>query len=423
MATDKPFRALDIIWGETSSEATPPTAQEDKPFRALDEIWGDEQPAEYTPPPSRTESALRGAAQGATFGFSDELAALPYLFPGGKTYREDLEENRAIHEAAKQANPGSYLAGEIGGAVGSTLIPGAGLARLGGVAGKAGSALQKGLQAPLLSWRGAGTGVGLGGLYGAGLSEADSIGEFAGDVGIGAGLGAAGSAGLGVLGASSKGIGKGLGALGGYIRGTPAHRQAVKTIREYGVTLPFGKQYPGLAPLEELISFSPASRVQKFNEELPEQIIKAVKERAEESGKILSDVELKNLTDSVDLVLDQGDTFVNTALKKASDKTSLPIGLLRGAGVLGAGSQIGLLPTAGAIGLPWAHRGVSSLQIPMLTGAARETIDPYIRPLAVQLPRLTGAARETIRNNPYIGPLAAQLPNALRFNIPAIGLQ
>ena len=378
MATDKPFSALDIIWGETSSEATPPTpptTQEDKEFSALDEIWGVdtaepvEQPEQQETPTfygmpgiAQSDAATpftRGLAQGATFGFSDEIAAGLTAPLTDRTYSEELAANRAVHEAARQVNPGSYLTGELGGAALSTAVPVLGLAGAPGRAGKVGTALQEGLQAPLLSWRGVGTGTGLGGLYGAGMSEADSIGEFVGDVGIGAGLGLGGAATFGTL-------GKGLSALGGYVHGTPIHRQAVKTLRRHGVPLTIGQQYPGLAPLEEFIGFSPASGVQKGKNTFPRKILNRFKKLDKKEQDVLSA--------AGKVILDEGDTFVNTALEKVGSKTGLPLGLLRGAGILGAGSQIGLLPTAGAISLPWVHRGVSSLQIPRLTGAVREMI-------------------------------------------------
>ena len=390
---------LDEIWAERRAAlgGAGAISEEDTQPSVLDELWAERRATgaiseEDTPPPSRTESALRGAAQGATFGFSDELAALPYLFPGGKTYRQDLEENRAIHEAARQANPGSYLAGEIGGAALSTAVPALGLlgtSLMGaGRAGKLGYALQQGLKAPLLSKAGIGYGAGAGGLYSAGLSEADSVSEFAGDVATGAALGAGGSAVLG--------------GAGRVIHGTPVYHQAVKTLRGYGIPLSMGQQYPGLAPLEDLIAFSPASGVKNLKGRVKTKVDDLNKLLAQQKDKY-TDIpkNIKELTQAKDIISNKPPSFVERAIKD----TGLNPSLIRGAGAIGAGSQIGLLPTAGAISLPWIHRGVSALNIPLFASVGKEIID--------KIPQA----------GPYAGLALKQLPDTLRFNIPAIGLQ
>lgn len=84
---------------------------------------------------SEGESLLRGAAQGATFGFADEIAgaydtAKKTAFGDKKfselpsTYREERDLSRALHEKAAQDNPGLYTAGEIGGGIASSFVPG-----------------------------------------------------------------------------------------------------------------------------------------------------------------------------------------------------------------------------------------------------------------------------------------------------------
>ena len=150
----------------------------------------------------KTESALRGAAQGATFGFADEiqggaLGALEAFKSGGATsFREAYEAQRDAarqkFQAAQMANPTSYLGGQIaGGIAGSALTPGAGALGLGakvasmiGGTGKAASLARGVVQAGA-------AGAASGGLTAAGESEAKDLSGIASDVGGGAGAGAA----------------------------------------------------------------------------------------------------------------------------------------------------------------------------------------------------------------------------------------
>jgi hypothetical protein len=90
--------------------------------------------------PSQTESAVRGAAQGATFGFADELAGSLGVLKNIKgiasgsdslksVYEKERDESRAAYKAAQEANPKTYLAGEIGGGVASSFVPGLNIAK------------------------------------------------------------------------------------------------------------------------------------------------------------------------------------------------------------------------------------------------------------------------------------------------------
>lgn len=179
--------------------------------------------------PSRTESALRGFNQGVTFGLSDELAALPYLFPGGKTFREDLAENRAIHEAAARQNPGSYYSGLGAGAVGSAFIPGVGLLGNAARGAMGASRLGKGVQAAAqFAPKYTGRALGQGALAGYGYSDAETIPEVALDTAQGAGLGLLGNAafrGIGVGGSKAySGVSKELGRIGGIAQSVVPHQ-------------------------------------------------------------------------------------------------------------------------------------------------------------------------------------------------------
>lgn len=106
-----------------------------------------------SPDISKTESALRGAAQGATLGFADELAGAGET--AGKTllgdeqiedivknYKKHRDESRKNFKLAEETNPKTYLAGNVGGGLATALVPGAsaltgigGMALAGGVAG------------------------------------------------------------------------------------------------------------------------------------------------------------------------------------------------------------------------------------------------------------------------------------------------
>lgn len=182
--------------------------------------WG--VPRSVLPPTSGegTSALLRGAAQGATLGFGEELsAASGALLPTAtdkELERDYIERYRAIKDQiekenieAEQQRPGAFLAGEI---LGGGLMSGAG-----GLATKAVAR-----SASLLGKLGAGeklTKIGKyaipaaieGGLYGAGTSQADltrgEVGELGKDVLTGGVIGAvAGPA----LPAAAKAVKKGL---------------------------------------------------------------------------------------------------------------------------------------------------------------------------------------------------------------------
>lgn len=90
-------------------------------------------PYEIVPDVSEPESVLRGAAQGATFGFADEgegaLKALYNKYQGSPKsltdlYTEARDKARTANDAASIQNPKSYLAGQLGGAVAPALLSG-----------------------------------------------------------------------------------------------------------------------------------------------------------------------------------------------------------------------------------------------------------------------------------------------------------
>ena len=87
-------------------------------------------------PTSKGESALRGAAQGVSLGFSDEISGLaPFaaeLLKGNgldaakNAYTDTRDLERSANEAAQKSNPKTYLAGNVGGAIATApLLPAA----------------------------------------------------------------------------------------------------------------------------------------------------------------------------------------------------------------------------------------------------------------------------------------------------------
>jgi hypothetical protein len=135
---------------------------------------------------SKTASALRGAAQGVTFGFADEIAgglgALKDIALTDKTlsdfsdvYAQNRDESREAFRQAQEANPKSFVGGMIGGGIASSLIPVVGQATAAARGASTGTMIAKGALS--------------GGLYGVGTSEGESLGDVAIDAAKGATVG------------------------------------------------------------------------------------------------------------------------------------------------------------------------------------------------------------------------------------------
>jgi hypothetical protein len=142
---------------------------------------------------SEWESAGRGAAQGASLGLRDEGAGFLKSPLGGlkeiankfgaefsdddiESYKKERDASRGLDRAAQEANPGSYLTGELGGGLAAAFVPGLNIAKGATLAKTAGlAALQ-------------------GGVGGVGLSQNEDLLGIAKDATIGAGIGGAGGA-------------------------------------------------------------------------------------------------------------------------------------------------------------------------------------------------------------------------------------
>lgn len=146
------------------------------------------------------ESLGLGVVQGVTAGFADEVGGAIGALSPNMTYQEARDKLRDKFNTAEEANPKTFLGGNIAGGVGSLFIPGGAagqVARFTGAAAKAGKAastVAKGAEAVTLGQR-LGTAAKLGALQSAGMSEADltkgQIKEFGEDVAEGATIGAA----------------------------------------------------------------------------------------------------------------------------------------------------------------------------------------------------------------------------------------
>jgi len=153
---------------------------------------------------SQLESGMHGIAQGATFGFADEIAG----FLGAakeqlsdwwndeesgenfsQTYERRRDAARKMYGEAEEANPATFLGGEVLGSL-AVPAPGASVLKAGSTAAKIG--------------KGVGIGAGVGALEAAGRTEKDlTTTEGVGDVLGGAAIG-------GVLGGAIPAIGAGI---------------------------------------------------------------------------------------------------------------------------------------------------------------------------------------------------------------------
>ncbi len=149
------------------------------------------------------ESALRGAAQGATFGFADEITGLLESILTDKKYTQARDESRANYDIAHEANPKMTAAGEMAGGLASAALPIPGLSL--------GKGASIGKEILFGSELGAATGLG--------NSRADivngELGQAFQDTKNGALLG--GGAGL-VMGGATRAVGAGGKAIGGLLK-------------------------------------------------------------------------------------------------------------------------------------------------------------------------------------------------------------
>lgn len=129
--------------------------------------------------PGMMEAGLRGAAQGASFGFADEATAGLESLLTNKDYDTALKESREAYKAAEEAHPIVSFAGNLAGGLVVPLPGGSLLSSVKGAKAAEGAlALAK-------------QGAMFGGLSAAGMSESRDTKQLAKDIASGAALGGA----------------------------------------------------------------------------------------------------------------------------------------------------------------------------------------------------------------------------------------
>jgi len=272
--------------------------------------------------PSMSEAAARGAAQGLTFDFADELQAgaesiykdlvegyregEPKVTFGedgrpiipentGAHYNERLKEIRDQYKASQEAHPGTTLASTVAGGIIPAIFTGGASA-----AAKTGQTLAKeGVKqaAKTAAKESAKIGAGYGGLASLGMSEesiVDSPVELAKDVALGTGAGAALGAvtPMAVKGSSNilKGTKKAIG------KGVDKFLPSVK------VGFDFGKKY----------GFGGDKKINKLFDESTRKLVKNIDDKFQELGLVKKEAEKRaselgnkyNLTDDIQLIAD-----------------------------------------------------------------------------------------------------------------------
>jgi hypothetical protein len=79
----------------------------------------DEEGYAVRPKKSYAQSFGSGLTSAATFGFADELAALPISYATGQTYDDTLNRIRVSQKQEAADNPKTYMGGQVAGAVGT----------------------------------------------------------------------------------------------------------------------------------------------------------------------------------------------------------------------------------------------------------------------------------------------------------------
>ena len=158
----------------------------------------EENDVDVAPEVSMPESFVRGAAQGASLGYADEFtsalgAGIEKLKGSDKDladlYRQERDESRAAYKAAEEANPKTYLGGNIVGGIAPVVATGGlgatvkGAAALGAAAGLGSSSEDLTDESKPLDERltSAGVDTALGATLGGGIASIPVIGKATGN--------------------------------------------------------------------------------------------------------------------------------------------------------------------------------------------------------------------------------------------------
>lgn len=181
-------------------EAPAPASGSDWRSRAMadDAVTPEVMPDGFSPPTDigKLESFLRGGGQGLSLGFGDELTgAVESLFTDS-TYEEARDESRQANRLAREANPKTFIAGDVAGSI-LPVIASGGQGAVARGAAKLAPTTIKGMMA-------------LGAAQGAGYSEEEEIPGLIRDMGMSSVL----AGGVGT-------VAKGLGAVAKNLRAEP----------------------------------------------------------------------------------------------------------------------------------------------------------------------------------------------------------
>lgn len=159
-----------------------------------DTIEPEVMPEGFVPPESisKLESFLRGGGQGLSLGFGDELTGALESLVTEKTYEQSRDEAREANRLAREANPKTFIAGDVAGSVLPVLASG-GESLLARGATKLAPTTIRGMMA-------------LGAAQGAGYSEAEDIPGLIRDMGMSSVLAGGVGAGAKAVGAGLKGL-------------------------------------------------------------------------------------------------------------------------------------------------------------------------------------------------------------------------
>ncbi|TIN82748.1 MAG: hypothetical protein E5X94_00585 [Mesorhizobium sp.] len=221
-------------------------------------------------------SAAMGAANSTTFGFGDELASVLGSALTGVPRKQVLQEMRADDAKAQADNPGSYLAGQIGGGLAQGVATGG--AGFGANAAKAGGGLGKVALGTALD-----SGI-YGGLLGAGNANGDLK-----DRAIGGGSGAliGGAVGFGAP-YLAAGITKGAQKLVSPFASSPEREAAVNVLAQEGVPVTAG-QRTGSNALRYAESELGGNKAANMMENQAEAFTNAAMQKAGGSGRATPD--------------------------------------------------------------------------------------------------------------------------------------
>ncbi|TGR84608.1 hypothetical protein EN866_32905 [Mesorhizobium sp. M2D.F.Ca.ET.223.01.1.1] len=231
------------------------------------------------------DSAMAGLSNVGTFGFGDEAAAGLGSLISGAPYAQTLQEVRANQSKAQSENPGSYLAGQIGGGLAQAAMTGG--AGFGANAAKSGGSLGRVALGSSLD------GSLYGGAYGAGNANGDLTDRAKGAL-WGAGTGALVG---GVAPYVAAGVGQGIKRLVSPFASSPEREAAVNALAQEGVPVTAG-QRTGSKGLQYAESELGGRKAASLMEDQAAAFTDAAMRKAGGSGRATPD-NLANLGDSL----------------------------------------------------------------------------------------------------------------------------